>query len=105
MSADRLEVLKNLLSQKPDDLFARYGLAMEYVKAGQWDSALAEFRALLERNPEYVAAYYQGGQALERLNRSEEAGQMYRRGIEAATRTGNLHARSELQAALDVLGV
>ncbi|MCC6858029.1 MAG: tetratricopeptide repeat protein [Bryobacterales bacterium] len=105
MPSDRLEALKSLVSQKPDDLFARYGLAMEYAKTGDWESALAEFRTLLERNPDYVAAYYQGGQALERLNRLEEAGGMYRQGIEAATRTGNLHARGEMQAALDVLGV
>jgi hypothetical protein len=29
---------------------------------------------------------------------------MYRQGIEVTTRTGDLHARSELQAALEQLG-
>jgi hypothetical protein len=33
----------------------------------------------------------------------EEARQIYSRGLQAADRAGDLHARSELQAALDLL--
>jgi hypothetical protein len=41
---------------------------------------------------------------LERLGRLEEAGAMYRAGIDSANRTGDGHARGELQGALDLLG-
>jgi tetratricopeptide (TPR) repeat protein len=104
MSPARLESLKLLVEQNPNDSFLRYGLAMEYRNSGDLERAVGEFRALLAANPDYAPAYYQGGQTLERLRRAEEARAMYREGIEVTTRKGDQHARSEMQAALDFLG-
>jgi tetratricopeptide (TPR) repeat protein len=101
---NRLEVLKAMLDQNPNDSFSRYGLAMEYAKSGDLEQAIAEYRALLAANPNYSAAYYHGGQALAKLGRPEEARQLYRQGIEATTRIGDLHTRSEIEAALEMLG-
>ncbi|MBV9506284.1 MAG: hypothetical protein JO323_14890 [Acidobacteriia bacterium] len=103
MAANRVDVLKAMVAQNPGDSFSRYGLAMEYRNAGDLEGAMAEFRTLLSANADYVPAYFHGGQTLERLGSLEEARAMYRRGIEAATRTGDQHARSELQTALDLL--
>jgi Tfp pilus assembly protein PilF len=102
--ANRLEILKNLVAQNPNDSFSRYGLAMEYRNSGDLAQAVEQYRELLARNPDYAAAYFHGGQALEKLGRAEHAREMYRQGIEVTTRTGDLHARSELQAALEQLG-
>jgi tetratricopeptide (TPR) repeat protein len=102
--SNRLEVLKNMAAQNPNDSFARYGLAMEYANSGDLEGALGEYRALLGVNPNYSAAYYHGGQTLEKLGRREDAKTLYRQGIEATTRIADLHTRSELQAALDLLG-
>jgi tetratricopeptide (TPR) repeat protein len=100
---NRLEVLKNMVAQNPGDSFSRYGLAMEYANSGELKSAIEEYQALLAANPNYSAAYYHGGQTLEKLGRREDARMLYRQGIEATTRIGDLHTRSELQAALDLL--
>jgi tetratricopeptide (TPR) repeat protein len=105
MATDRLEILKAMVSQNPKDSFARYGLAMEYAKSGELEQAVAEYRTLLEQNENYAAGYFHGGQALEKLGRLEEARQMYERGIEATSRSGDAHTRSELQAALDLLPI
>jgi len=102
--SNRLEVLKNMVAQNPNDSFARYGLAMEYANSGDLEGALGEYRALLAVNPNYSAAYYHGGQTLEKLGRREEARALYGQGIEATTRNGDMHTRSEIQAALDLLG-
>ena len=102
--SNRLEVLKNMAAEHPNDSFARYGLAMEYANSGDLEGAIREYRALLALNPNYSAAYYHGGQTLEKLGRSGEARALYRQGIEATTRIGDLHTRSEIQAALDLLG-
>jgi tetratricopeptide (TPR) repeat protein len=101
---ERLEILKTLVEQNPRDVFAHYGLAMEFTKAGNFDDAVREYRALIGLNPDYVAAYYHGGQALEKLAKFDEARLMYRSGIEATNRTNDAHARSELEAALDLIG-
>jgi tetratricopeptide (TPR) repeat protein len=104
MATPRAEMLKNLLAQDPNNTFARYGLAMEYANAGLLSDAIAEYRRLMEVNPDYTAAYFHCGQALERLGNLEEARAAYQQGIDVATRTGDLHTRSELQGALDLLG-
>lgn len=101
MEKSRLEILQDLVTASPTDSFARYGLAQEHLKQGDAEKALEHFQELLRFNPNYPAGYYHGGRTLERLGRLEEAGQLYRQGIEVTGRIGDQHARSELQAALD----
>jgi tetratricopeptide (TPR) repeat protein len=97
----RIEILQQLLEQNPGSTFARYGLAMEYVKAGNLDRAVAAFEAVTETDPNYSAAYFHGGQTLEKLGQLDKAREFYRKGI-AVTR--DPHALGELEAALDILG-
>jgi tetratricopeptide (TPR) repeat protein len=104
MPENRLEVLKNLVAQNPGDAFARYGLAMACASAGDYTQAVEHFQKLLEINPKYVAAYYHGGQALEKLGKLDHAREFYRRGIQVSTEIGDQHTRSELEGVLDLLG-
>lgn len=98
-----MQTLQAMVAQNPTDSFARYGLAMEYGRDGNFEKAVEEFRSLLSINPNYAAAYYHAGQALEKIGRIEEARQVYLEGIDTTTRLGDLHTRGELQAALDLL--
>ncbi len=100
----RIEILTQFLGENPNDAFARYGLAMEYSKAGEVESALAEFRKLLELHPDYTAGYFMAAQTLARADRSDEARQMLRDGIASADRTGNQHAKMEMEGMLNELG-
>jgi tetratricopeptide (TPR) repeat protein len=104
MPIDRLQALKSILEQNPEDGFARYGLAQAYASQGDHETAVSEYRRLIENNPNYAAAYFHAGQSLEQLGRTEDARAMYQRGIEVTTRIGDTHTRSELQAVLDLLG-
>src|SRR5215831_6054905 len=103
MASNRLEILKTMVDQNPSDTFALYGLAMELANSGNLEEAVRRYRALLQNNESYAAAYYHGGQALEKLGRIEEARELYEKGIEVTTRSGDLKTRSELQAAVDLL--
>ena len=105
MATNRLEILKQMVGQDPNNAFARYGLAMELANSGSLEEAIAEFRALIERDENYCAAYYHGGQALEKLGQVEEARVLYEKGIEACTRKGDVHTRSEIEAALNLLPI
>jgi len=98
-----MEILLSMVAKNPEDSFGRYGLAMEYANTGNLERAIVEYRALIGFNPDYAAAYFHGGQALEKLGRIDEARELYEKGIEATSRTGDQHTRSELQAALDML--
>ena len=103
MAASRIDVLKGLISQNPTDAFTRYGLAMEYIKAGELEQAVNEFRAVLANNSGYAYAYFHGGQTLEKLGLFDEARQWYEKGVEITRQSGDSKALSELQAALDLL--
>jgi len=93
-------MLKLVLEQNPNDAFARYGLAMEYSRAGEIETALAEFRKLLEAHPDYIAGYQMAGQMLAAAGRYPEARQMLETGMARAERAGNKHAREEMQGLL-----
>ena len=96
-------MLHEVLAQNPKDTFARYGLAMEYVNRGDTSTALAEFRTLLEANPDYAAGYQMAAQSLMKAGRDDEARKMLENGIACAIRIRNQHARSEMEAMLDEL--
>jgi predicted Zn-dependent protease len=96
-------MLIEVLTQNPNDAFARYGLAMEYSKAGDVDRALEEFGKLLSAHPDYTAGYFMAAQTLAAVNRTDEAKKMLVDGIASARRTGNQHAQSEMTAMLEEL--
>ena len=92
-----------MLSQDPANTFARYGLAMEFANQGQYAEAVRQFEELIQNKPDYCAAYFHGGQTLEKAGEVEKAAAMYRRGIEAARQVGDTHTRMELEGALALL--
>ena len=96
-------MLSEILAANPEDSFARYGLAMEYSKAGQIEQALAEFKTLIEKNPDYTPAYFMAAQTLASASRVDEAKRWLVDGISSARRTGNKHAQSEMTAMLEDL--
>lgn len=101
---DRIATLNEILTQNPNDTFARYGLAMEYSRQGDLDRSLAEFSTLLQSNPDYTPGYFMAAQTLARADRIAEAKTMLTDGIASACRTGNLHAQGEMEAMLAELG-
>jgi cytochrome c-type biogenesis protein CcmH/NrfG len=101
---DRTAMLAELLSQDPNNVLARYGLAMEYSNTGDFDHALEEFAKLLSANPDYTAGYFMAAQTLAKAARNEEAKKMLAEGITTAERTGDSHAMSEMQGMLDQMG-
>jgi tetratricopeptide (TPR) repeat protein len=104
MATARIDVLRSMSEQNPRDAFSRYGLAMELLNSGQLEAAAEEFFTLLRYNPNYAAGYFHGGQTLEKLGRIEDAKKLYREGVVVTTSSGDSHTRSELEAALDLLG-
>ncbi len=94
MATNRLDILKQMVEQDPNNSFARYGLAMEYAKSQEYTAAITEFRGLLEQDANYAAAYFHGGQALEKMGEVAQAREFYEKGIAVTTNKGDTHTRA-----------
>lgn len=97
---DRIATFRSFITKSPSDPFPRYGLAMEYKGRGELAEAWTLFQELMASFPDYVPTYLMAGGTLVALSRREEAADVYRRGVEVATRRGDQHARRELEDAL-----
>ena len=96
-------MLTQILQQNPNDAFARYGLAMEYVAQNRIPEALEAFNKTIELSPDYVPAYQMSAQTLATHGQRELAIARLHNGILTAMRTGNQHARDEMEALRDDL--
>ena len=99
----RRQKLEELLTKNPNDAFSRYGIALECVKEGDLGAAETHFRTLIETNPDYVPGYQMYAQTLAQNERGEDAKAILEKGIAAAMRQGNQHARSEMEGLLSEL--
>lgn len=96
---DRLAMLQQFVAQRPDEPFARYGLAMEFKKRGLLVEANESFAELIRRHPNYVPAYLMAGQALLAAGDPNAAREVFTRGVAAAQAAGDDHALGELESA------
>ena len=99
----RIESLKRMAEARPDDPRARFGLALEYERAGEWEEVVTQLRAYLERTQDEGNAYGRLAHALMQLGREEEAREAYRDGIRAAYRHSHPTMALEYEEILDEL--
>ena len=92
--------LERLLAQGRDDALLRYGLGVEYLKAGEPDTATMHLRAAVGHAADYSAAWKLLGQALTVAGDHPGAGAAYRQGIVAAESKGDIQAAKEMRVFL-----
>ncbi|MCA1826678.1 MAG: tetratricopeptide repeat protein [Myxococcales bacterium] len=100
---DRIEQLRKFIAAQPDEPFARYALALELKSKGDNAGAADEMRELLNRKPDYLAAYLQLGMLEQALGRIDAARETLRKGQDLARTKGDTHTLSELTSALEAL--
>lgn len=99
----RLEKLQAFLEQDANDSFTRYAIALEYAKEKNFLSAIETLEELRARDSGYVPTYYMLGEYYREIGEKQKAAQTYNDGIGVARAANDLHAASELAAALDEL--
>ena len=82
------------------DSFAWYALGMELRGLGRIEEAFETFEKLRQKDPTYVPMYQMCGMMLIDAGRREEAKEWLSRGVEAAQRSSNAKAETEMQQAL-----
>ncbi len=101
MNSDRIAKLKEFLKKDPNDNFTNYALGLEYASIKDFEQAIAAFEQLRERDPEYIPTYYQLADTYRKVNQKDKALAIYKVGITRARNARDLHAASELEAAMD----
>ncbi len=99
----RLTKLLAFLASEPDDSFTRYAVGLEYAKTENYVEAIRTLEELRERDPKYIPTYYMLASYYREINDAAKAEAIYHEGIAKARAAGDIHAASELQAALDEL--
>lgn len=97
------EQLEQMVQSNPDDLFLHYALAMACINEGDAEAGLERLQKVLDRDPDYVAAYFQKGQVLAERGETESARETVRKGIETARKVGDAHAEEEMTGFLEML--
>ena len=101
--SERIEKLNAFLEYSPNDAFLNHALALEYVKAGDEESAKKHFEINLANDAAYVATYYHLGKLLERMGERGAAIDIYEKGMAQAKAAKDMHSYNELQAAYEDL--
>jgi predicted Zn-dependent protease len=100
----RIDDLLAFVQDQPRDPLPRYALALEYRNLGNLSEAVAHFQDLILHHPTYVPTYLMLAQTLIAQGDTAEARTILQKGIVIARSSGNPHAASEMQDALENLG-
>ena len=99
----RKEMLEEFLAADPNDSFSRYALALELEKESRLDDAIAQLQEVVSRDANYVAAYYHLGRLLAKASDEAAALEVYKRGLDIASKANDQKTRKEIQEAIDML--
>ncbi len=99
MHTNRIERLKLLIVNNPNDTFALFALAKEYEKIDELENSAQLFEKLLVVDEKYIGAYYHLGKVYEQLDEVKKALNIYETGIQVTTELNDLHTLSELKNA------
>ena len=98
--SDRLELLKKMLLEDPNDSFLLFAMAKEYEAGSNIDLAIQHYEQVRTNDPNYVGLYYHLGAAYQEKELKDKALETYRKGIEIAKSLKDHHALSELKGVL-----
>ncbi len=101
--SDRIDLLKKALEKDPENPLGLYGLAMEYIKIGNYDDAVVYLKKYLSVYDDQGAGYRALAQCYVNLGNLEEAIEAYERGIEQAKRYKHVSMEKEFRQEIEIL--
>lgn len=96
MTESRIEQIKALIAQDPQDAMLRFALGNEYYNLEQYAEAIEPLKAAIEIDPEYAFVYIQLACAYEETEQGELARQTVEAGRGPAARDGDPNLMRQL---------
>jgi E3 SUMO-protein ligase RanBP2 len=103
MESARIEALQKMLSARPNDPRAHFGLAVEFERLGRWTEVISHLESYLDLTEDQGNAWGRLARARLQAGEPDLAREAYRRGIEAAGRHGHPSMAMELEEELEAL--
>lgn len=103
MGTERLEQIRTLLHDEPDDDFLRYAMALELRRVGRPEEAIAVLEQLAVSSPEHIPTYYQLAALLAENGRMADAMAACEAGMLRCTVAADRRTRGELAALRDTI--
>jgi Tfp pilus assembly protein PilF len=100
---ERIEKLKSFIAADSSDLFSRHALAMEWVKMGDFSSAIQQMEEIIHIDDQHLGTYYHLGKTYEKVSSFDKAIEIYEKGIQKARQLSKQHELRELIGALNLL--
>lgn len=102
IKSDRLEMLRSLQRENPEDPFPAYAIALEYRSAGEQKIALEQLLSLMEKFPDYLPAYYPAIALQIESGEPEKAMELARHGISLARAQNNIKTAGEIKSLIEL---
>jgi Tfp pilus assembly protein PilF len=96
MTPAGLQNLEKMLAAGKDNALLRFSLGNEYLKQGDAAQAAGHFRAAVDHDANYSAAWKLLGKALAESGELQQALEAYRSGIDVAEKKGDKQAAKEM---------
>jgi tetratricopeptide (TPR) repeat protein len=100
---DRIQAIRQLLENNPEDVFLHYSLGMELARAERIDEAMERFDECIDLDPAYLPARIERARALRATGQLAEARQAFADALAAARQAGDTHAADAVRQQLDSL--
>ena len=96
----RLAAFRSMVEKDPGSIMGHYLLGTELIKTGRFSEAAEALRTCVGLKEDYSAAWRDLGKALHAAGRLDEARAAWTRGIEVATKRGDLQTIREMEVFL-----
>jgi len=100
---EKIEMFKKVLKIDPVDQVANFGLGSIYLETGRYKEGIGPLTTLVENFKDYSAAYLLLGKTLEKLSENKKAIDVYKKGIAAASKKGDLMPLKDMQNRMNQL--
>lgn len=102
-ATQRLDMFKQVLDIDSEDLLANYGIGSCLVALEKFADAVPYLKKALEIKPTHTVAYVSLAEAYEGLGQNEDAAETYTKGIEVASKRGDMSPMNDMQRRLIAL--
>lgn len=100
-ATERLEAIKLMLKDDPQDPFLQYALALEYLSLNQHENAIEILLYLKENKPDYLPLYMKLGQIYILKEKEEDALSIWKEGVLLAGKQKNDKTQRELRQLIE----